>query len=259
MRMPRTLGAVLAAVVMFTAALAGAGSAVAGPQSAPRIVGGTQSVEKYSFMASIQRKSEGRDHWCGGALVDPIWVVTTAHCLQGDLDAYTVRVGSNDRTAGGEYRRVVEMIAHPNWDGLHGDIAMLRLERAVTAAPVAIAKSSPIYGDPIRLLGWGKTCNTYECSWEYPKLLREIDRDVAFDNECSRATIDGRTELCVDVTSKATSCYGDSGGPAVERMLAGGWGLVGLDGRGGDSVCGERGLIYTDVTAYQDWIRSTVA
>ncbi|APU12386.1 MULTISPECIES: S1 family peptidase [Actinoalloteichus] len=258
MRMPRILGAVLAAVVMLSAALAGAGGATAASRTAPRIVGGVQSAENQSFMVSIQRPAEGREHWCGGALVDPRWVVTTAHCLQGDLGSYTARIGSNDRSAGGEYLRVVEMVAHPDWDGLHGDIALMRLERAASARPIAVATSSPKHGDAIRLLGWGKTCNTYECSWEYPRMLRELDRTVTFDAMCSRATIHSGTELCMDVTNQATSCYGDSGGPAVERQPLGGWSLVGLDSRGGTSVCGELGLIYTDATAYQSWIRSTV-
>ncbi|WP_026066463.1 trypsin-like serine protease, partial [Actinoalloteichus spitiensis] len=81
---------------------------------------------------------------------------------------------------------------------------------------------------------------------------------VAAAAGCRAAGVDDVTELCLRVSRSATSCYGDSGGPAVVRE-GGSWRLAGLDSRGGDQVCGVGGLVFTEATVYRDWVRSTIS
>lgn len=227
----------------------------AGTDLSPRIVGGSRAPA-YGFMTSLQ--SRFGSHFCGGSLVSSRYVVTAAHCVEGvDADDLRVRVGSANRTQGGSVALVDRIVVHPEFSYVAdqvNDIALLRLDRAVDRAPVALA-SSPSPGTRARVLGWGQTCRLPGACGS-PTRLRQLDTRIAENSDCSQfGQYDRSTDLCVaNPGGDAGDCYGDSGGPLLVRR-DGVFRLAGVVSRG-SRVCGEDPSVSTDVAAYAGWIRS---
>ncbi|NJC73579.1 serine protease [Planosporangium thailandense] len=223
------------------------------------IVGGKKAPQTFSFMGSLQNRQG--DHMCGTTLISAEWAVTAGHCALDDDNQpvdpalMKVRFGSNDRSTGGELVGVSDAVVNPAFvsDGTH-DIALLHLNRPVSLAPARIATSSPRPGTTVRLLGWGQTCPQPGCQQDAPRLLQQLDRRVLTSAKC-RAGFDPSFELCISGTPARTACFGDSGGPALVNDGSG-LALVGATSRGGNDnpVCGTGNAIYTDVTAFRDFI-----
>lgn len=212
-----------------------------------RIVGGSFVQNgQYGFTAALLNNSYQQG--CGGTLIDPKWVVTAAHCIPAGYAAH-VRVGSIDRTSGGQVIRVVRRIIHPGWSGGPHDIGLLELETpAVSIAPAEVGSAMPAQNSTLRLLGWGQTTSPFGGDTG-SQFLKQIDTTVLHPNDCSAGW--GQGDLCLSATTTATACMGDSGGPALLNGV-----LVGAASRSGRSdvnYCG-RNVVYTNVEFYNNWI-----
>lgn len=250
-------GKAAAVAAAFVLACAPAVSNPAQASVQPDVVGGTPTDEAYPFMTSL---ADGDGHFCGASLIRSNWLVTAAHCVDGvSADTLTARIGSADRTEGGEVAQPAELVVHPSYTapGSPNDLALVRLAEPVTATPIDIAESAEP-GTATRLLGWGRTCAQDGCG-ESPVMLQQLDTRVVQDDRCA-AGFTARSEVCTGNPDGGGACYGDSGGPQIVRD-GDRWRLIGMSSRAGndDAVCGTAPSIYTSAPAHRTWIDETIA
>ena len=278
---------VIASVAAVTglASLFGTASATAAVQ--PDIVGGSEATGSTSWMASLQYDAPDYDrfdyHTCGGALLFRSWVVTNAHCVTDmpspelakakNLSAnaceggqpiptkakqFKVRVGSKDRTTGGELANVVAIVVHPGWHWAMtaptDDIAMLKLDHPVNQQPIQLAGHGAQPGDRTMLYGWG--VDEPDCSPDLPTQLQQLNTRVLPAAKCADAG-QSTGEICTSNPHGTDGPGpGDSGGPAVE-LVNGVPKLVGTCSRSAKQYPGEGPTIYTSSPDFRQWLYDT--
>ncbi|XP_048845592.1 vitamin K-dependent protein C [Brienomyrus brachyistius] len=234
----------------------------------PWVVGGERGKKGESPWQVMLLNEKGNLH-CGGVLISESWVLTAAHCLEGEPHL-SVRLGEYDRTIkeGTEVTlAVAETISHPNYntESVDNDIALLRLASPVSyttyIAPVCLPSHNLAEnilhrnGTSTIVTGWGR--KTYQGPMSLA--LRYISIPVVEPELCADVMPNEITEnmLCGGILGhEQDACNGDSGGPMVTKYHNT-WFLIGLVSLG--DRCGQKDRlgIYTKVANYLDWIEST--
>ena len=127
-----------------------------------RIVGGsTAAANQFPHQASLQ--SNANAHFCGGFIINNRWVGSAAHCTVGRTAANTrVRVGSNNRTTGGQLFQASAVRNHGSYNSntLANDISTVQTSGTMTfnnAVRAITLATSNLGSSAAQVSGWGQT------------------------------------------------------------------------------------------------------
>ncbi|XP_024132315.1 transmembrane protease serine 4a isoform X2 [Oryzias melastigma] len=231
-----------------------------------RIVGGnTTDIADYPWQVSLQVNDQ---HTCGGSLVSPRWIVTAAHCFNGNnqvTSRWTVMSGrSYLTTIGASY--VDKILVHKKYipQQQDYDIALIRLSSPITVGdyrrPVclppkdlALASQTPLF-----VTGWGYLTEEGSVS----STLQEAEVPLIDWSTCSKLPIYRNTltqrMICAGyLGGEVDACKGDSGGPLV-HFLSRQWTLVGVVSWGIGCARANSPGVYTNVDEMLNWIQTTI-
>ncbi|KAM9856205.1 trypsin [Aulostomus maculatus] len=223
---------------------------------AVRIIGG-QEVPPYSIKYQASLQFETGQHYCGGTLVHPQWVVSAAHCWRPtSLMRVVLSEHSLTRTEGFEQVfNVSRIYVHNyNYNTFNNDIMLIKLSKAaqlnanVQPARLPDRNTPKLARNVCTVSGWGVT---HVYSYRLSPVLRAVDvrvmpyctyyywGRVTSNMLCAGAPLGGKD-----------SCQGDSGGPLIcngnfEGIVS--WGIS----------CANPYFpgVYTKVRNYVNWIK----
>ncbi|GJQ80496.1 hypothetical protein Trydic_g12388 [Trypoxylus dichotomus] len=222
-----------------------------------RILRGTIAENgAYPFMASLRRLPN--EHFCGGSIINSLWVLTAAHCMSGEtFSRIKVVVGTNMLDTGGVAAHIQRVLMHPDYNNTGvkpNDVAIIRLDSALTysntIAAVAFDTEVPGATTDVTTIGWGGTRKNGPAS----NRLRKFSTKTITPDACKRYWRSITTnQICTKLERGKGVDDGDSGGPLINTSTKK---LLGV--MSGASFSGTRPDVYTRVSEYIPWIEDAI-
>lgn len=239
-------------------------------------INGEAEYGEFPWMVAIFKiaKNNSIVYYCGGALIHPEVVLTTAHCIKNKKNLI-IRAGEWDTQTENElfpYQDVAikSSVIHPQYysGGLHNDVALLFLKKPVELDQhinVICLPPQDIVVDDADCFssGWGK--DVFGQEGRYQTILKKVELPMVPRKKCQedlRLTRLGKRFLldksfvCAGGEEGQDTCRGDGGSPLVcpipntenqyyqIGMVA--WGI----GCGGKNIPG----VYVNVAMFRKWI-----
>lgn len=115
------------------------------------------------------RRLEGTTHFCGGAIISDRFVLSAAHCTQGQLSNPSkihIIVGAFNVTVGGTLHTVVKIVNHPKYNcrNSENDISVIQTTQRIVFGPNVGSIQLPETNLPdengiaLVVSGWGQKC-----------------------------------------------------------------------------------------------------
>ncbi|CAH1107173.1 unnamed protein product [Psylliodes chrysocephalus] len=252
----------------------GEGSEVLGGFSNFGIIGGEDAAPgQFPYQVSIKLCrsifwQEICDHFCGGSIIAPNWILTAGHCFDYGIKT-KIYAGILNISEDSDFRQIIEVnqtFVHEEYRGNANpnDIRLYQLKAPLVyterVQPIALPLQDSDYTGEVISSGWG-----YTTAGLFPHLPETLqfqisnmpDRETCLElcNGISKNPFNVTTNVCTENPGKDRgTCFGDSGGPLVQNAT-----LVGLTSWGFEP-CGKKDApsAYTRVSHYIDWIKERV-
>ena len=246
------------------------------PSISSRIVGGREARPN-SWPWQIDLLVNGTAHYCGGSLIDPLWIVTSAHCfyLYTQPEQWQVRVGEHNETKFEGYEEMInieKITIHPGFilgsaeDTGDYDIAIIKLKRPAVFHKLVHSICLPemetrfATSKTCFATGWGKQD---ENAAEYSDVLREVEVELVSKEVCnSNISYNGLLNerfLCAGFQAGGKdACGGDSGGPLACQIENGSFVLTGVVSWGEGCARANKYGVYLDVRYMLPFIENTL-
>jgi secreted trypsin-like serine protease len=243
-----------------------------GVSAETRIINGTRAISgNWPWMAAIIYSGHSAaNNRCGGTLIHSSWILTAAHCTDGEtINSIKVMLGEHDlrKDEKGELIGIKQIIKHPDYvksDNPTADIALLQLEKPYTQS--AVLRMAERFSDITQLgafatvIGWGKTDTNVNTS--FSSVLRQAAVPIVSNEVCNaKQSYDGDVKesmLCAGFEEGGTDgCQGDSGGPLVIKTN-GVWQQVGIMSWGKGCALPHYYGVYTRVSSFQAFVNKHI-
>ncbi|XP_045501892.1 chymotrypsin-2-like [Colias croceus] len=230
-----------------------------------KIIGGEDASDgAFPYQVSLRSIYKKENHFCGGSIIRPTWVLSAAHCTQRIRPtSIIVVVGSNLISSGGTVYNVTKIINHEDYNPgtISDDISLLKIAGEISfnskVALIALPDEPTQPNTDSVLTGWGAFNNARtkpdKLQVLYVQIIPVQECKEVLEKQYRKYPVSTKNNVCTLKERGKGACFGDSGGPLAANNK-----LIGVVSWG--SPCAN-GLpdVFSGVFAYRNWILTNIA